>query len=118
MSITDGSCSVFAGDWHWGITEQTEHLEKRARHSLSSGPWWRALPENGGSYLKLQTAAIANNSQQRAAVMEGWATEAGAQGHCLPSPSPLWITCAQARYHALVVDDHGDWEQGSHICVC
>jgi hypothetical protein len=30
-----------------------------------------ALPENGGPYLKLQTAATASNSQQRVAVMEG-----------------------------------------------
>lgn len=84
MSITDESRSLFARDWHWRITEQTEHLKKLALHSLSSGPRWRALPENGGSYLKLQTAAIANNSQQRTAVMESWATEAGTREHWLP----------------------------------
>lgn len=78
MSITDGSRSLCGGDWHWRITEQTEHLKKLALHSLSSGLWSRALPENSGSYLKLQTAATSNSSQQRAAVMEGWATEAGA----------------------------------------
>lgn len=46
MSITDGSRSLFGGDWHWRITEQTEHLKKLALHSLSSGLWSRALPEN------------------------------------------------------------------------
>lgn len=109
MSITNGSCSLFGGDWHWRITEQTEHLKKLALHSLSSGLWSRALPENSGSYLRLQTAVTANNSQQRAAVREGWATEAGeaggapflertpVMGHLSPSPTPPLSPMATAR---------------------
>lgn len=105
MSITDGSRSLFGGDWHWRITEQTEHLKKLALHRLSSGLWSRALPEDGGSYLKLQIAATAKKSQQRAAVMEGWATEAGAGDAASPQPT-LHGSPEPGTTSPLTLDDH------------
>lgn len=110
MSITDGSQALFGGDWHWRITEQTEHLKKLALCSLSSGLRSRAFPKNSSSYLKLQTA---NNSQQREEVMAGCATKAAWDtGGPLHSSPPLWIAWTQAP---LIL--HHGWLQTSRTGI-